>query len=287
MIALYKREVKAYFTGMVAPIFSCVLLLAVGIFTTANNLLGTYPNFEYSLSSVLIVYVLIVPLLSMRSISEDLHTRTDQLLYSLPMKMSSVVLAKYFALVSVLAVDCGIICLYPLILSFYGTVNLAAAYGAILAFFLLGCALLAIGMFISSLTESQVIAAVLSLGVSVLLYLMSGIATLIPTAASASLIGCYAVALCAALILYYMSKSAVPSLSVGAILVFLATAVYMIRSTLFEGLIQRVLSATALFDRFTLFVNGVFDIGTLVYYGTVAALFVFFTVQSMEKKRWA
>lgn len=286
-MALYKREMKSYFTGMIASVFSSVLLLVVGIFTTVNNLLGTYPNFEYSLSSVLIVYLLIVPLLSMRSISEELHTHTDQLLYSLPMKLSSVVMAKYMSLISILAINCAIISLYPLILSFYGSVNFAAAYGAILAFFLLGCALLAIGMFISSLTESQVIAAVLSIGATMILYMMSGIASLIPTTTVASLIGCYAIALCAALILYSMTKSAVTSLSIAIIIVFLTTCAYMIRSTLFEGLIQRILTAAALFDRFTLFVNGVFDFSALIYYISVACLFVFFTVQSMEKKRRA
>ena len=286
-MALYKREMKSYFTGMIASVFSSVLLLVVGIFTTVNNLLGTYPNFEYSLSSVLIVYLLIVPLLSMRSISEELHTHTDQLLYSLPMKLSSVVMAKYMSLISILAINCAIISLYPLILSFYGSVNFAAAYGAILAFFLLGCALLAIGMFISSLTESQVIAAVLSIGATMVLYMMSGIASLIPTTTVASLIGCYAIALCAALILYSMTKSAVTSLSIAIIIVFFTTCAYMIRSALFEGLIQRILTAAALFDRFTLFVNGVFDFSALIYYISVACLFVFFTVQSMEKKRRA
>lgn len=286
-MALYKREMKSYFTGMIASVFSSVLLLVVGIFTTVNNLLGTYPNFEYSLSSVLIVYLLIVPLLSMRSISEELHTHTDQLLYSLPMKLSSVVMAKYMSLISFLAINCAIISLYPLILSFYGSVNFAAAYGAILAFFLLGCALLAIGMFISSLTESQVIAAVLSIGATMVLYMMSGIASLIPTTTVASLIGCYAIALCAALILYSMTKSAVTSLSIAIIIVFFTTCAYMIRSALFEGLIQRILTAAALFDRFTLFVNGVFDFSALIYYISVACLFVFFTVQSMEKKRRA
>ena len=285
-MALYKREMKSYFTGMIASVFSSVLLLVVGIFTTVNNLLGTYPNFEYSLSSVLIVYLLIVPLLSMRSISEELHTHTDQLLYSLPMKLSSVVMAKYMSLISILAINCAIISLYPLILSFYGSVNFAAAYGAILAFFL-GCALLAIGMFISSLTESQVIAAVLSIGATMILYMMSGIASLIPTTTVASLIGCYAIALCAALILYSMTKSAVTSLSIAIIIVFFTTCAYMIRSALFEGLIQRILTAAALFDRFTLFVNGVFDFSALIYYISVACLFVFFTVQSMEKKRRA
>jgi len=286
MFAIYKRELKCYCTGMIAPIFSALLLVLVGIFTTATNLMSGYPNFEYALASVLIIYLIIMPLLSMRSFAEDLHTRTDQLLFSLPMKLSAVVFAKYMAMVTVLGANCLIMCFYPLILSLYGTVNFAVTFSAILAFFLLGCALIAIGMFLSSLTESQVIAAVLSLGVFILLYLMGSLITLIPVTATASLIGCYLLAGAAALILYYMTKNSVASLGLAVATVFSITAVYLIRSTLFVGLIQKILSVTAIFDRFTNFTNGVVDITALVYYISVSALFVFFTVQSMEKKRW-
>jgi ABC-2 type transport system permease protein len=286
MFAIYKRELKSYCTGMIAPIFSALLLVLVGIFTTATNLMGGYPNFEYALASVLIIYLIIMPLLSMRSFAEDLHTRTDQLLFSLPMKLSAVVFAKYMAMVTVLGVNCVIMCFYPLILSLYGTVNFAVTFSAILAFFLLGCALIAIGMFLSSLTESQVIAAVLSLGVFILLYLMGSLITLIPVTATASLIGCYLLAGAAALILYYMTKNSMAALGLAVATVFCITAAYMIRSSLFVGLIQKILSTTAIFDRFTNFTNGVVDITALVYYISVSALFVFFTVQSMEKKRW-
>lgn len=286
MFAIYKRELKSYCTGMIAPIFSALLLVLVGIFTTATNLMGGYPNFEYALASVLIIYLIIMPLLSMRSFAEDLHTRTDQLLFSLPMKLSAVVFAKYMAMVTILGVNCVIMCFYPLILSLYGTVNFAVTFSAILAFFLLGCALIAIGMFLSSLTESQVIAAVLSLGVFILLYLMGSLITLIPVTATASLIGCYLLAGAAALILYYMTKNSVAALGLAVATVFCITAAYIIRSSLFVGLIQKILSTTAIFDRFTNFTNGVVDITALVYYISVSALFVFFTVQSMEKKRW-
>ena len=286
MLAIYKRELKSYCTGMIAPIFSVLLLVLVGIFTTATNLMGGYPTFEYVLASVLIIYLIIMPLLSMRSFAEDLHTRTDQLLFSLPMKLSSVVLAKYMAMVSILGFNCGIMCLYPLILSLYGSVNFAVTYAAILAFFLLGCALIAIGMFLSSLTESQVIAAVLSLGVFILLYLMGSLTTLIPVTAVSSLIGCFVLACAAALILYYMTKNSVASLGLAVAAVFGTTAAYLINSSLFVGLIQKILLAVAIFDRFTNFTNGVVDLTALVYFLTVSALFVFFTVQSMEKKRW-
>lgn len=287
MSAVYKRELKSYFCGMTGAVFMAFLLLMSGIYTTALCLSGGYPGFEVVLSAVLFVFLLVIPIITMRSISEDMHTRTDQLLYALPLPLSSVVLAKYLAMTTVLAIPTGVMCLYPVILSFYGEVNYAAAYGALLGFFLLGCALIAIGMFLSSLTESQVIAAVLTFAAFILMYLMNGLSTLIPVTASASLIAYLVCACAAAFILYALTKNKTVSAAVGGVLALGIAAAYMIRSSAFEGSIQKLLSALAFFDRFTNFANGIFDITALVYYLSVAVLFVFFTVQSMEKRRWA
>ena len=287
MSAVYKRELKSYFCGMTGAVFMAFLLLMSGIYTTALCLSGGYPGFEVVLSAVLFVFLLVIPIITMRSISEDMHTRTDQLLYALPLPLSSVVLAKYLAMTTVLAIPTGVMCLYPVILSFYGEVNYAAAYGALLCFFLLGCALIAIGMFLSSLTESQVIAAVLTFAAFILMYLMNGLSTLIPVTASASLIAYLVCACAAAFILYALTKNKTVSAAVGGVLALGIAAAYLIRSSAFEGSIQKLLSALAFFDRFTNFANGIFDITALVYYLSVAVLFVFFTVQSMEKRRWA
>lgn len=287
MSAVYKRELRSYFNGMTGPIFIAFLLLMCGIYVTALNFYSGYPGFEVALSSVVFIFLLIIPIITMRSFSEDMHNRTDQLLYSLPMKLSSVVMAKFAAMLTVLAVPVGVMCLYPIILSFYGTVNFSAAYGALLGFFALGSALIAIGMFLSSLTESQVIAAVLSFGVFILMYLMTGLSTLIPETAAASLIAYLLVAAAVSLILYSLTKNMTAALCTGGILALLLIAFYLVNASAFEGSFQNLLSALALFDRFNNFANGIFDITSLVYYISVAGLFVFFTVQSMEKKRWA
>ncbi len=287
MFAIFKRELKTYFCGMTGAIFAAFLLIITGIYMKVYNLDGTYPSFEYAISGVVFVFLLIIPIITMRSFSEELHARTDQLLYSLPMKLSSVVLAKYFALLFILAIPMAITCVYPVILSFYGEINYAASYGAIFGFFLLGAALISIGLFLSSLTESQVIAAVLTFGAFILMYLMPGLAPMMPVTARASLMGFLVLAVCVGAVLYLLTKNAVVAAAVGGILVFGISSVYLVDSTLFEGLFPRLLDAVALFDRFASFGNGIFDITSIVYYISVSVLFVFFTVQSMEKKRWA
>ena len=114
--------------------------------------------------------MVIVPILTMRVIAEERKQKTDQLLYSLPITTTQVVLGKYLALLVVYLIPLAIISLYPLIFSQYGDVYLLTAYGSILAFFILGAALIALGVFISSLTENQGFAAGIGIAVILLNY---------------------------------------------------------------------------------------------------------------------
>ena len=286
MLAVYQKELKTYFNGMIGAIFIGFILLMTGIFMVSWNLFGLYPSFEYTVINVTIVYMFAIPVLTMRSFAEEKHSRTDQLLYSLPMNMTSIVMAKFLAMVTILAVPVLVMCLYPLILGSFGAVNYVSAYGAILAYFLLGAALIAVGMFISSLTESQVIAAVITLAVMLLINFMSSIASMVPTTAAASLAGLLALSIIAALIVHVMIKNQVVSLAVAVVLSATSLLVFIIDPTLIEGLIPKLLMATALFDRMMTFQNGIFDLTALFFYISVSVLFVYLTVQSMEKKRW-
>lgn len=286
MSAVYRKELRTYFTGMTAPVFIAFILLMTGIFTVVYNLQGLYPNFEVTVNQVVFVYLLAVPVLTMRSVAEEKHSRTDQLLYSLPVSMTSIVMAKYLAMVTVLAIPVAVMAFYPLLLASFGTVHLASAYGMLLAFFLLGSALIAIGMFISSLTESQVIAAVVSLAVTLLIYFMSGLANMISADASVSLIAFLALAVVIGLVVNAMIRNTVLSLSVTAILALVTIGVYLVDSSLFAGAVPEILSAISLFDRLTTFQNGMFDLTAIIFYLSVCGLFVYLTVQSLEKKRW-
>lgn len=155
MRAVFRHELSSYFTGVTGYVFSAFLLLFTGIYTMVYNLQSASVHFEYVLGSMSFVFLIIVPILTMRVLAEERRQKTDQLLYSLPLTMTQVVLGKFAAMLVVFAVPMAVICLYPVVLSAYGNVYLPAAYGAIVGFFFLGMALLAIGMYISSVTESQ------------------------------------------------------------------------------------------------------------------------------------
>ena len=180
MLAIYKRELKSYFHSFIGLLFIGVMLFFVGLYYTAYNLSG-YPYFSYAISGVIFVFLLAIPILSMRILAEERKNKTDQLILTAPVTVGQIVMGKFLALLTIFAIPTLIICAYPLILCQFGSVPLGEAYLAILAFFLYGMASIAIGLFASSLTESQVIAAVLGFGFLFLGYMMSAICSLIST----------------------------------------------------------------------------------------------------------
>ncbi len=287
MLAIYKREVKGYYTNMLGFIFAAFLLFVVGIYFTAYNLNYGYPYFGYVLGSITFAFLILVPIISMRCMSEERKNKTDQIMITSPVSVTGIVMGKYLALVTVFAVPMIIICLYPLILATMGSISFPMAYSAILAFFLVGCADLAIGMFISSLTESSVLAAVLTFAVLFADYLISGIADFFSSQSLGSYIGFSVLVLALAIILFIMTKSVVLAACVGVVLEILLAIVYVINASLFAGTIQTLLNSLDITVRMDDFINGVFNTSNLIYLISVAALFVFLTVQSVEKRRWS
>lgn len=287
MIAVYRREVGSYFKGVLGYLLGAFLLVFAGIYCMVYNLSGYYSNFEYVLSAIGFIYLIAVPVISMRSVAEEKKQKTDQLLYSLPISLSSVVMGKYLAMLTVLALPTGIMALYPLILSQFGAIAYGTAYGALLAFFLMGGCLLSIGLFISSITDSQVAAAVITLLTMMLLYFMSSLSSWVSTEASASLTALMVLAVIAAVIFYIMSKNAIVSVIVGAALIGGLQLWYHLDSSAFSGLFASMMTAISVFDRFDTFVNGVFDVTAIVYYLSIIGVMIFLTTQAMEKRRWS
>ena len=150
MTAVLKHELKNYFHSLTAYVFGAGLLLAVGLGALHYNLQEAVSNFEFALSYFSIVLAAIVPILTMRVIAEERRQRTDQLLYALPITTTQVIVGKYLALLTVYLIPLCVIAVYPLIFSRFGDVYLLTSYGSILAFFLMGAALIALGVFISS-----------------------------------------------------------------------------------------------------------------------------------------
>lgn len=223
MRAILKHELRNYFNSLPTYLFCAFLLGFVGIGAMLYNIQSAVANFEYVLQFVSIGMAIIIPILTMRTISEERRQKTDFLLYSLPIRISDIVAGKYLATLIIFLIPMCIISFYPLIFSQFGDVYLPTSYGSLFAFFMMGAAMIAFGMFVSSLTDSQAMAA--------------GIAIVI-------------------LLLNYFK-------------------------------IPAFMEKISLFEKFDGIVNGVFDIGTIVFYLTVIIFFLFLTVQSLERRRYS
>lgn len=286
MTAVYKRELKSYLTSMIGYLFIFFILLLTGIYFSAYQLSAAYPKFEYTLSALTFVFLISVPILTMRVLAEERKQKTDQLLLTSPVSVEKIVMGKYLALVTVFAIPMVIICLYPLLMTKFGTVSLGMAYTAILGFFLLGCANLAIGVFISSLTESQVIAAVLTFVFLFAFYMMNGISSFFSEGALSTCITFGLLILAASIIIYTMIKNFLISAIVCVAGEAVLAVLYLVNSDFFAGGIQKVLEVFNISGHFDSFANGIFDIKGLLYFVSVIAVCVFLTIQSIVKRRW-
>ncbi|MBO4321848.1 MAG: ABC-2 transporter permease [Clostridia bacterium] len=287
MEAVFKREFRSLFTSVTGWIYLTVLFIMCGIFTMANSFLGLSPQFEYVLSSMPLFLLVAVPVLCMRSLAGEKRARTDQLLYSLPLKMSQIVTGKYLALAAVHGIACLVMGLVPVILSLFGKVHFGSAYSALVGFLLLGAVLIAVNLYISSLLSNQAAVCFTGIAAGFLLYLMSGLASLFPSTAGWSYFALAVVAVVIGGIVFLLTKNWLAGLGTGLLLFAGLTVVYAVRSSLFEGLFPKLIKYLAIFDRMNSFVNGIFDLTAVVYYVSLAVLFVWMATQAMDKKRWS
>lgn len=286
MLAVLRRDLLSYIVTMTGWVFVAFILVFIGIYSTFYNLNYGYGNFEYVLSSLTMVYLLAVPILTMRCFAEERRQGTDQLLYALPLSSVKIVLGKYLAMLAVLAVPLAVSCLYPLVLALFGDVYLPTAYASIFAFFLLGAALTAIGMFASSLCESQVTAAVVCFALLLLNYFLTSLASIVPSGTAMAVLVLTLLIAVATLLLIMLTKNGIFSVAVGVLAEAVLVAVAAFNGSALEGVVPDVLAGLSLFDRFSPFVNGIFDLTSVVFYLAVIVSFAFLTVNSFEARRW-
>lgn len=286
MIAVLKHELRCYFHSLTAYVFGAFLLLMIGFGAMLYQLQAAVSNFEYVLSFASIAFVIIVPILTMRTLAEERKQKTDQLLYSLPISTFDVIIGKYLALLCVYLIPLLVVCLYPLVFAQFGEVYLLTSYGTIAAFFILGAALIAVGMFISSLTENVGFAAGLAIAVILLNYYSVSIAEYISATALGSALTLIVLSVIAGTVIKNLTRSENLGYGISLILCVMIFAVFFMDSSMLEGLVPSLMSELSLFERFYVFVNGVFDWTGIIYYLSVASFFLFLSVQSMEKRRY-
>ncbi len=286
MIAVWKHELSNHFHSLTAYIFSAFLLTFVGLGAMLYNIQSAVANFEYVLSFVCLGFTVIIPILTMKVIAEERKQKTDQLLYSLPLTTSQIIIGKYLALLVVYLVPLVVISFYPLIFAQFGDVYLPTSYGSMFAFFMMGAALIAIGTFISSLTDNLGFAAGIAVPVILLNYYSVTLAEYVSSTAFGSAVALIVVTVILEFVIRHLTGNEKLALGIGAVFSIVIVVLFFIDSTIFEGLLPNIMTKLSLFERFYKFVNGVFDLTGIVYYVTVIVFFLFLSVQSLEKRRY-
>ncbi|MFY9175831.1 MAG: ABC transporter permease [Caldicoprobacterales bacterium] len=288
MLAVFKRELRAYFTSSTGFIFMGFFLLLSGFFFAMTNLFPASPDYNAVLGSITFIFLIVVPILTMRLMPDDKRQRTDQLLFTSPTSLTGIVLGKYFAAVSVFVLTLLITCIYPIILSFFGNLATWEIVGGYIGFLLLGSAFISIGLFISTLTENQVIAAVITFSALLFMWILDWVTQGLPTDKTSGIIFAGIIALALGAFVYFNTRNiyvGVATTLVGAIIIVLTY--FLADKYFFDGFIVRVFEWFSLLKRYEEFQIGILSLSPIVYYITFSAAFVFLTIRVLEKRRWS
>ena len=286
MTAIFKREFKSCFTGMIGWVIAAVSLFFLGLYFTNRNLLYASSDFASVLYTMTMILLFLLPAISMRSFAEERKNKTDQLLLTSPVSIPAIVAGKFLAELAVFALPLAAAVVMPLLLQAFGTVSLVAAYSALLGYLLLGGACLAVGTWISALTENQILAYLATFGALLVAYLMNGIQTMFTTGNLLAFIVFMIVLLVASVLVGVICKRLAPGAAVfcaGAVVLFV---LFQLRPAWLLTAFNAVLSALALFEPFKDIVGGMFSIPAIVYYLSVMGLFLFLTGQALARRRW-
>ncbi len=287
MWAVFKKELQSYFKSLTGYMFMGFFLLVSGILFTIINLYPANPLYNNVLQTITFIFLLVVPILTMRLMAEETKQKTDQLLLTSPLPITSIILGKYLAALAVFLLTLIVTIIYPIILSSMGEIFVPQIIGGYVGFFLLGASLISVGLFVSTLTENQVIAAVVSFCTLLAIWILDSLIPGLPKERVAGVIFAVFLAIIVALIVYFTTKSWLAAL--GAFIVGGAAVGigYLVKPEIYDGFISKVLTWFSLLARYQDFNLGILSLGPIVYYITFSAAFVFLSIRMIEKRRWS
>ena len=287
MRAIYIKEMKSYFHSLSAYLFLALFLAISGVYFSVICMSYGYTDYAANIySNITIIFIIIVPILTMRLMAEERKQKTDQLLLTSPVRVTGIILGKYLAVLTLLLGAVVITFLQAAVLSMYGDVNWLTVLTGGLGYFLVGASLLAIGLFISSITESQMIAAGISFGVVLLCMLLPNLSDIVPGRARYTYIVCGIVIVLLAWFFYEETKS----WKAGVITMGLGAAVLGLFAwrtpELFDNGLSKIIDWFSIMDRFNDFCSGILNASSIIYYLSFIAVFIFLSIQTIEKRRW-
>jgi len=286
MTAIYKKEIRTYFTHMMGYVFLAFMLLLVGLWFSMMTITGQNPNFHLVLSNITMFFFILVPVLTMRLFSEEARQKTDQLLFTSPLSVTQIVLGKFLAAVTLFVFSVLVTAIFPFMASNFGSLPLHQIIGAYVGFLLIGMACISVGVFISVLTDNQIIAAIGTVGAVLVMFIMDFVALAAPATTFASLMFVGVVILVVAAILYNSTRDIIAALVAALLGLGVVGGLYLTNNLFFDGIIVRVLQWLSVYSRFNNFAMGHLNFNDIVYYFSFSALFIYLTVNVIEKRRW-
>ncbi len=287
MLAVFEKEFKSYFRSAVGPVFiGLFLLVSTGIFVFGYMFNGIIAYTTY-LNSLNLVFMITIPILTMKTFSEERRTKTDQLLLTAPVKASDIVMGKYLAAVAVLFITILLHSLDAIVVSFFSNnMYFLDVFIAYIGLFLVGCAYIAIGVFVSSTTENQVISAIITFAVLLVIYLVQWLYTSITSSVSTGIITCIIIALGLVALIYFTTKNKTVTACMAIFCGLAIAIVALIDSSVFAGLLNTFLKWISLLERFQEYLTGSVSFSSLVYLLSFSFVFNYMTVYQIEKRRW-
>jgi len=286
MGAVFKKEIRTYFSTLSGYVFLGFFVLINAYFFSSFNVGGGSPDYSGTLTYTFSMFLILIPVLTMRLFAEEVRQKTDQLLYTSPISIWKIVFGKFLAAVSLFLLGTVIIALFPIILNFYGEVNFVQTFGCFLGYFLLGAALISAGLFISVLTDNQIIAAVGTFAMVFFILMMDSIIMSMPTDTLSSAVFTVLVILLTAFVLYNGTKNIFVSAAFLAVCAVAVIGLYLYDNLIFDGIIVRVLNWFSVLNHFEGFYMGVFKLSDVVYYISFIYVFLYITINTIEKRRW-
>jgi ABC-2 type transport system permease protein len=287
MIAIFKRELANYFRTPLGYIFMGLFLLITGFFFAYGNLLSGNPYFTSFISNILFIFLLAVPLLTMRLLSEDRRLRTDQLLLTTPIKVTDIVMGKYMAAMTVYIITLLFTVLYAVVIGVFGEIIVSEVFGAYVGMILLGSCFISIGILISGSTDNQVTSAFFTFFGLLFIWLIELVKQVAPQELLAGILFASFAVLALAAYLFMNSRSLLLS---GLVVILGAVAIvvgFLIDPGVFPPLISNVLDWFSLLERFNDFTLGILPLDAAVFYVSFTAVFLYLTIRLIEKRRWA
>ncbi|MCD8089265.1 MAG: ABC transporter permease [Clostridiales bacterium] len=287
MTAIYKKELRTYFNTITGYIFLGFFVAITGIYFMINNMSTGSLNYADTLAGSLMLFWILIPVLTMRLFAEEARQKTDQLLFTSPVGIWGVVLGKFFAAVSLFVTGVLITGIFPFVLSRFGTIAVGETINVMFGYVIMGCALISVGIFISALTDNQIVAAVATFAALFVLFMIDSFTAEMPITASASLVFVAALIIIFAFILYSSGKNVLLSVIFAVIAIACEVGIYFLNPSVYDGLISKFFGWFSMITRFENFYAGVFSLADTVYYISFAFVFVYLTVNIIEKRRWS